>query len=796
MEGLAMQRISDFIKDDSNLENLAQIKEQIKKEKSTVEYQLTKLSKSRYGEIQKCLETISNSTVVVDALREKLRSIDRLSKENKYSIKSYEVFNKVTRIHELISRTTDIYNKIVNFGDFCNMIDVFLNENFSQDLLETGCPRLLEIHFMLNRARDFCDQMTIFANVSTEDVQRTVKRVFAKLPGQIEKFDDLMTSIIYDLLEGARKENCSLLIRFFKVIDFEIREDQKIIQTRLIIKNKELEMESNRVKKLPSKLARLDENLEPKIIEYPTDQALFEEIMNGTIQTRTNARGYKQFLFNAIDQAIKDLFEDVRKEYSGSRRFEVLDNLDWVFNDLVIAKDHLSKFSPADLDMFSKYYDSYYKELNRLVLELINSEPESAVILHILDFDKMFMSTLKKDFGFSKEQAVSIIGEKEKEKLLQDYLNLIVSKMGEWLRNLEATELSLFEQRTSPPHTDSENLLFLDGTKTCFQMFTQQVEVAAGSGQAKILVGVVERFCELMSQRQSNWMRTIGKEVKKCIQYNRKYEENPESIKKEDESAGGLVEYLVAVANDQMKAADYAVAISQKYGSMVSKVHERTIINHIEQTLDGFAEVAKCSTNGLVILIFDDLRKPYSELFSKSWYTGNQAQQISDTLFEYLSDIRSQMNPFVYSTLVESIIEETILKFIHALKFDHVFKTKQNKFLECMKRDFEIFYKLFIQFVPNEEKHIIDEKFKLMEFFMDFSCSPVDIIIETWVQCLDVYWDTPLEFLQSILKCRKGLDSTSIKQLTAQAQAIANDPARLDAIKSQDLQPTFISRFK
>ncbi|AET38975.1 SNARE-binding exocyst subunit SEC6 Ecym_3494 [Eremothecium cymbalariae DBVPG len=796
MDAKVLQKVSELIKDESSLRDISKIKEQLIKDKSTIEYQLNKLSKSRYDEVQNCLEMISSATNYVNSLRDNLRNIDKLSQENKSSIEKYEVINEVTRIHELIERTTDIYDRIVKFNDFCNKIESCIDEEISLDALESGCPQLLYIHFMVNMARDFQEQMTVMANVSTEDVQRTIKKVFSRLPDLVKKFDKLLETIIYDMLEAVRTENRSLLLKLFKIVDFEIREDAKILETQQIIKTKELEQESTKLKKLPSKLARLEDNTEAKAVDYPTDHALFEEIMNGTIQTRTNTRGYGEFFFKTLEKSIVELFIDVRKEYSGERQFEVLDNLDWIFNELILAKDHLSKLCPKDWDIFQKYYNAFYKALNGLITELINSEPESLIILHILDFDKSFIKTLRKDFGFSKEEAVSIIGEKQKEQLLQDYLQLIVNKMREWLNNLEKTEMTVFLERTTPPNMDSESLLFLDGTKTCFQMFTQQVEVAAGSGQARILVGVVERFCELLFQRQNNWMRAISSEVVKCIQYNHKYEENPKNISKEHECAGGLVEYLVAVANDQMKAADYAVAISQKYGSMVSKVHERTITNRIEETLDGFAEVAKCSNTGLVALIFDDLRKPYTEVFSKNWYTGNQAQQIADTIYEYLSDIRTQMNPFVYSTLVEAVIEETILRFIGALKFEHTFKNKQNKFLDCMKRDFEIFYRLFIQFIPNEEKHIIDEKFKLMEFFMDFSCSSIELIPETWSHCLQIYWDTPLELLQSILKCRKDVDNSTAKILLAEATAISSDTTRTAALKNQDVQPTFISRFK
>lgn len=797
MSEYALQRVSELIKDEPSLERIREIKGQIAKEKSTVEYQLDKESKRCLGNVTSSLEKMHIARKNVRQLKEKLQEVNTLSQENKSSIDRYEVINEATTIHELIEKTTSMYDKILGFNDLLTQIDEMMEYELSQDALQTGVPNLLQIHFMLTMARDFQDQSDVLAQTSTEDVQRTMQRVFQRLPGLIEKFDKIIESLIYDIVEAVRTDNQSLLIRLFKILDLEDREDIKIIATRKIIEAKERELQARTIRKLPGQFGLVDSPNETKELQYPTPAALAQEIANGTIQSRISPRGYKKFLFEKVRSSIREMFIEVRREYQDEKRFEVLNNLDWVFNELMVVKDHVSNLCPEHWQIFNKFYDFYYSELHELITELVNAEPETLIILDILDYDKTFQNTLKKDFGFTKDQVQSVIGDKEKETLLNDYLNLIVTKSNEWFGNLERAEMKIFVERTTPPHTDSEGLLFLDGTKTCFQMFSQQVEVAAGSGQAKILVGVIEKLCTLLAARQKKWMTTISTEVRKCIDYNHLLgEESPENISPEQESAGGLVEYLISVANDQMKAADYAVAISQKYGSMVSKAHEKTITNNIEHTLDGFAEVAKCSSTGLITLIFDDLRNPYTQIFSKNWYSGNQAQQISDTLYEYLGDIRGQMNPFVYSTLVESVVEETILKFVECLKYEHTFKNKNNKFLDCMKRDFEVFYKLFVQFVPEEEKDIIDDKFRLMEFFMDFSCGPVDGILEVWNQCLEVYWDCPVSFLSAILKCRKDVDSSNMKNITATAQRIVSSSQRTNQLRSMDPQPTFIGRFR
>lgn len=69
--------------------------------------------------------------------------------------------------------------------------------------------------------------------------------------------------------------------------------------------------------------------------------------------------------------------------------------------------------------------------MNLLINELVEAEPETLIILDILDYDKVFQANLIADFGFTKKNVKSVIGEEQREKLCKDYLNLLVTKMTE-----------------------------------------------------------------------------------------------------------------------------------------------------------------------------------------------------------------------------------------------------------------------------------------------------------------------------------------------------------------------------
>ena len=53
-----IQKVSDLIKDDLSLERIKDIKEQLSKEKSTIEYQLGKESEHYYGLVEESLSLL------------------------------------------------------------------------------------------------------------------------------------------------------------------------------------------------------------------------------------------------------------------------------------------------------------------------------------------------------------------------------------------------------------------------------------------------------------------------------------------------------------------------------------------------------------------------------------------------------------------------------------------------------------------------------------------------------------------------------------------------------------------
>ena len=149
----------------------------------------------------------------VQSIKDDINEVNQLSLENEMAINRYNVISDATDLFDAIRNTSSIYNKILNFDSLLTRLGNLLEEELNNDPLDTGCPTLLEIHYLLTMARDFQDQITIMATVSTEDVQRTTRRLFSRISGLVTKFDQLLSGLINDIVEMIRNEQISLVIR-------------------------------------------------------------------------------------------------------------------------------------------------------------------------------------------------------------------------------------------------------------------------------------------------------------------------------------------------------------------------------------------------------------------------------------------------------------------------------------------------------------------------------------------------------------------------------------------------------
>lgn len=673
--------------------------------------------------------------------------------------------------------------------------------------LNSRMPNLLSIHFQLSKMRDIEDNATYYAALSTEDVRRTIKRHFAPLDELVAKFDATLFEIAENLLEIVREGNRSLVVRVAKIIDVEEKQD---LAAQIV---EEIQRDSSEPEPVNANQGRRKSlTLDNQLLKVPgapgapnptegqlttaNDSAVkknrdFKAIMGSLKKLHRIRRGYPERFFNAIQNSIHNIFQECRKAYDNDPD-AILDNLDWIFGDLGLAQAELGRLTPERWKVFNKYVNFYHVELYKLLDEILATEPSAIILLKILQYVKVYYKKMQDGLGISRDDdgglLVPPLLDGREEKLYDDYLALIVGKLHEWKNNLSANEKTAFIQRESPPEIKDDKKLGLQGEAIMFSIISQQIDVAAESTQGRILLGTVEECGTILKERQQSWEETVEDEVFKELQ-------DSEEMKAKDPNyvppPSGLIEYLMALANDQIRGADYAEALSNKTSSMVSKKYKTPIIAVWDSVCDGFVAVAKTCITGLIRIVFKDLEPAFKAMFAKSeWYKGKPMTQVVDTIQEYVSDGRNHLSQDIFEVFLDDLLEETILHYLASLSNPGV-SLKAPKATERIKSDLEAMYLLFTS--NHEDPGHVQSHFRVFEHLLATLEAPVDMLPQVFMALRSDFWDAPLELFEAMVRSRKDIDAKMAREIIS---AVRNQA--LHQSQNTDQQPqqaTYLSQF-
>lgn len=747
----------------------------------------------------------------------------------------FEKINNISRIHENFVETQKFIDNFRNMHDELREIKHLMDSDGDFDF-NSPMTNLLSVHYYLSHLRDVEDSARHYAAQSTEDVRRTIQKHFAPLNELVDQFDKILFDISENLLEVIRTGDPSLVVRVAKIIDAEEKQD---LATRIVEEIKEDNFANEpgasngaaitRKSVVGRQGAEIHNNIRRSVIgqkssgPYDLSKDILsnnnsapatssrvpnndkQEVSKHTKSPRQNIntlmgsikdlhrirRNYPERFFEAIKKSVHSLFEGCSEAFTGNPE-EILDNLDWIYTDLQLARQELLRCTPARWNIYDKFVTYYHEELYNMLNSILETEPNALIILKILNYVKEYYQTMEKELGVARDPLLTppLLDGRE-EKLYDDYLELIVSKLHEWRTNLSTTEKTNFVERAVPPEMDEEKRLGMQGEVIMFSIISQQIDVAAESGQARILVGTVEECGSILKERQNGWEKTMREQV--LFQLNDPTE-GKGSSNEEGANAGGvpggLVEYLLALANDQIKGADYAEALSSKTAGMVSKKYRNQVTSTWDFVCDGFIGLAKSCIASLITIIFNDLGPPFRELFAKSiWYKGRPIKQITDTIAEYTADCKTYLNPIIFDVFVDDILEETIIKYLGSLQNNGV-SLSAPKATDQIKKDIEALYILFEK--NYEDPAHVQSQFRVFEHLLTALESNVNDLPSVFLGLRQDFWDAPLELFEAMVKARKDVDSKLAREIIA---TVRNQALHQSEQPTEHQQPTYLSQF-
>lgn len=451
---------------------------------------------------------------------------------------------------------------------------------------------------------------------------------------------------------------------------------------------------------------------------------------------------YRSKLVKCITESIKDKFTEAYEQDKTDPGL-FLDNLGWIYQDLLRVESEVVPCFPQDWDIHSLFIKRYHKSLDETIKQLVASEPEASVLLVLHAWLKEYKKNMK-ELSIPEELLEPPILDGKEQTLIDDYVGLIIRKLDEWSGNLMKDEIKEFTTREQSPEQDADGLYGMQGAVIMFQMVNQQVDAAIESGQGAVLARVVSESARAMRDVQEQWTKVVDAEYKK-------------QIDKPDEQPGGLVDYVIALANDQIKSADYAEALEARLEPLVSAKYKSVISEKLNEATEGYLDVAKKCTQTLIDLIFNDLKPAVKLLFTSAWYDGIMGQ-IVETMRDYMIDYQSFLNPLILELLVEDLLDNFLISYLNALV--RVSKLKMPQAIDRIRDDVGDAYTFFTTFKAGAE---LEAAFEVIELVLGMlTVSKGMVFLEFWR--FAKRHGPNLPFVEAIVRARDDLDRSGANE--------------------------------
>ena len=97
-----------------------------------------------------------------------------------------------------------------------------------RDNLLGSAPNLFPIHYQLNQLEAFRNQAMHQAKKASNSSRATLSRMFERLNGLIEVFDEYILDLAHNMLPIVRAGHPEVIVKLVKIAELEGKEDEKV----------------------------------------------------------------------------------------------------------------------------------------------------------------------------------------------------------------------------------------------------------------------------------------------------------------------------------------------------------------------------------------------------------------------------------------------------------------------------------------------------------------------------------------------------------------------------------------
>ncbi|PIA17721.1 exocyst complex component Sec6 [Coemansia reversa NRRL 1564] len=707
----AVQRLAKLLRHPDDLVFKAEeVRRKLAQEKLLIDAQLNTDVRRQFDDVQEGLELLYSTTGQIDRVKTDMQKVDQLCNRAQSYLTNFDRIQQVSIANRNFVRAEEFYRQFSDFHQQYTHVREMLadaQENFRQ-----GNFNLLRLHFSLHRLEDFRSRALGFTGVDDVDSKQTLAQMFGGLDALVRDFEEFLWMVAGNMYDLALRSRSNIIVQLLKVVESEEIADRA----------QERENGAAGLKSTATSPTAPGPRREREIKHYK--QKLLK------------------FIHDFVSSRVAEFFKKEAKGLDG-----ITEVTGFVVDELTFVGDTVAPAFPTNYFIFDVYVDEYHQAVVRNTNELAAGDLDGGSILTLLRWMREYHGAIRKELSIPKDQLRPALLEGREDQLAQEYLEIATKKIREWVTNLMRSEHESFVARQDAPSMGEDGLYVTGSSTYLFEIINQNIELVIEAQRAKLLCDLVTECNKIFQDLSKQWRDLLDAEKLKQI-------EAPET------AAEGLVDYTMALANEQIRSVVQAESIRDETGDRLSRSHQERFKTELSQTMDVFMNVAEAATQTLADIVFSDLRPITSAIYTPDWYQDDLLQPVIETLKDYCQDFHDHLDKYLYRRLMQDLLSRFALSYIDAVAGKVKFHKGQAT--EKLNHELHRATKFFKEHMDSSAVSDILNVVRIMVSLID--STPAMIFLE-FFSIKKQYPDLPLPLIEDILTKRDDLEKQQLKSI-------------------------------
>ncbi|WFD26029.1 SNARE-binding exocyst subunit S6 [Malassezia nana] len=620
--------LADYLKSPDDLAKIPSLQRKLAREHASLSAKLKMGAKDQLETTREGLLQLQSTRREIAGVQEKFSQIESMFQDTSdgghnretRGARSFRVISELSRLRRILVQTTDLLTRFETMKqDVQNLSEVLAR--YRADILGPA-PELLALHFQLSKWETFRNETLHLAGSSAPDTREELMSMLTPLEELLDGFEAYMLDLFVHVLALVQRGQSSVVVRMVKIMERENREDERTAAIRL------------------AKHAKIE------------GAARFHGIATYGHSIKLYWHKFRESIQSSALRRLQDAWDHM--DVPSPRA--LYEQSSWLYEELEQVRRTVVPLFPPDVQVHKIYVQAHHRALGELLQTQVPLEKaDASSLLELYHVAQEHETRVVRD-GTGAEASwlePSLLGGRE-QSIIDDYASLLTRKMDDWTANLMYDEIAAFVQREKAPDETPEGMYQLSCCVILFRMLHQQMDLARQTGSDDLLVRVIDHACVVMHNCQSSWMQMVQQEFKKQTTAKR-----PEDIN------GGLVEYLIALANDQLASADESERLLHRLEKQVGPTHQGHVREVLDHVLNGFLDISKHCVQLLVEMVLFDLRPAFKDLFTfPAWYIEGTTAMITETVRDYAGDYAARLEPNLYDVLSDDLITRLLTAYL------------------------------------------------------------------------------------------------------------------------------------